>query len=216
MISYKQWAHTHRTKLVTGTHFSWDLCHFNTYDHYITKRQAAYQWRAKEILQKNEIIVLLDFTQNYSFIIQDAIQQSGTKPNLVAKIWPPSLVTICAWLPKLVAKVCSQFHHLVNAGLVRFSCRRLQLMVAHTCKLDTIWVVCISPVGNGSILLWLLLTYCAQWSFTSNGVWHFTKLIGADTLKNYFFPALEVNFLKKLPQLLVPQMFQSSWGITEP
>ena len=27
--------------------------------------------------------------------------QSGTKPDLVAKIWPPNLVTICAWLPKL-------------------------------------------------------------------------------------------------------------------
>ena len=61
--------------------------------------------------------VLLDFAQNHSLIIQDAIQKSGAKPNLVAKIWPPSLVTICAWLPKLVAKVSSQFHHLVNAGL---------------------------------------------------------------------------------------------------
>ena len=30
MTSYKQWAHTHRTKLITGTHFCWDLCHFNT------------------------------------------------------------------------------------------------------------------------------------------------------------------------------------------
>ena len=42
---------------------------------------------------------------------------------------------------------------------------------------------------------------CAQWSFISSGVWHFTKLTGAYTLKNYFFSALEVNFLKKLPQL---------------
>ena len=49
---------------------------------------------------------------------------------------------------------------------------------------DTIWVVYISPIGNGSIRLYLLLTHCAQWSFTSNGVWHFTKLIGAHTLKN--------------------------------
>ena len=45
------------------------------------------------------------------------IYQSGTKPNLVAKIWPPNLVTICAWLPKLVANVSSNFHHLVNTGL---------------------------------------------------------------------------------------------------
>ena len=43
--------------------------------------------------------------------------QSGTKPNLVAKIWPPNLVTICAWLPKLVANVSSNFHHSVYTGL---------------------------------------------------------------------------------------------------
>ena len=30
-------------------------------------------------------------------------KQSGTKPNLVAKIWPPTLVAIYALLPKLVA-----------------------------------------------------------------------------------------------------------------
>ena len=43
--------------------------------------------------------------------------QSGTKQNLVAKIWSPNLVTICPWLPKLVAIVHSKFHHLVNPGL---------------------------------------------------------------------------------------------------
>ena len=40
---------------------------------------------------------------------------------------------------------------------------------------------------------------------------HFTKLIWADTLKNQFVPALEVNILKKLPQLLALQIFQSSY-----
>ena len=44
-------------------------------------------------------------------------QQSGIKPNLVTKIWPPTLVTIYAWLQKLVANVSSKFHHLVNTGL---------------------------------------------------------------------------------------------------
>ena len=43
--------------------------------------------------------------------------QSGTKPNSVAKILPPNLVTIWPWLPKLVANVSSNFHHLVNTGL---------------------------------------------------------------------------------------------------
>ena len=55
----------------------------------------------------------------------------------------------------------------------------------------------------------MLLTYCAQCSFTSNGVWHFTELIGAQTLKNSFVPALEVNFLKKLPHLVDLQIFEA-------
>ena len=36
------------------------------------------------------------------------------------------------------------------------------------------------------------------------------KLIGGHTLKNWFVPALEVNFLKKLPQLVALKIFQSS------
>ena len=45
------------------------------------------------------------------------LQQSGTKPNLVAKIWLPTLVTICNRLPKLVANISSHIPHLVNTGL---------------------------------------------------------------------------------------------------
>ena len=43
--------------------------------------------------------------------------QSGTKPNLVAKIWLPTLVTICKGLPKLVANISFHIHHFVNTGL---------------------------------------------------------------------------------------------------
>ena len=90
----------------------------------------------------------------YSTIATAIFIQSGTKPNLVAKIWPPNLVTICAWLPKVVASVSSNFHHLVNTRLAVGSFFKwLPIMVAHTCKLDTIWVVYISPIGNGSIRL---------------------------------------------------------------
>ena len=45
------------------------------------------------------------------------IQESGTKPNLVAKILLPTSVTICNGLPKLVANISSHIHHLVNTGL---------------------------------------------------------------------------------------------------
>ena len=113
--------------------------------------------------------------------------QSGTKPNLVAKIWPPNLVTICTWLPKFVDNLSSKIHHLDNTGLAVGSFARwLPLMVAHTCKLDTIWVVYISPIWNGSIRLWLPLnTLCPvefyiQWCVALHQThwgWYFKKLI---------------------------------------
>ena len=43
--------------------------------------------------------------------------QSDTKPNSVAKIWVPTLVTICNGLPKLAVKISFHIHHLVNTGL---------------------------------------------------------------------------------------------------
>ena len=63
------------------------------------------------------------------------------------------------------------------------------------------------------------------------GVWNLTELIGAHSLKKvfvpaleanflqklphslekWFVPALEANFLKKLPQLVALQIFQSSY-----
>ena len=45
---------------------------------------------------------LLNYKQNITEICSLGSNQSGTKPNLVAKIWPPSSVTIFAWLPMLV------------------------------------------------------------------------------------------------------------------
>ena len=42
-------------------------------------------------------------------------------------------------------------------------------------------------------------------------MWHFTDLIGAYTLKKLFVPALEVTFLKKLPQLVALQIFQYTY-----
>ena len=100
----------------------------------------------------------------------------------------------------------------VNTGLAVGSLARwLPLMVTHTCKLDTIF--------SG--------LYLADWK------WLHPIIIDFDTLCpvefyiqwcvalhqthwgsyfiNLIFPALEVNFLKKLPQLVALQIFQSSY-----
>ena len=63
--------------------------------------------------------------------------QSGTKPNLVAKIWLPTLVTFGHRLPKLVANISSDFHHLVNTGLAVGSFAKwLPIKVANPSKID--------------------------------------------------------------------------------
>ena len=93
------------------------------------------------------------------------IEQSGTNPILVANIWLPTLVTIGNGLPKLVANISSHIHHLVNTGLAVGMATNIS---SHTCKLDTIWVVCYSPIANGSILLYLALnnTLCPEEFYT--------------------------------------------------
>ena len=45
-----------------------------TTHHYIAKNQSNYLKHLKETLKPNEAIITLDFADNYSFIIQDAIQ----------------------------------------------------------------------------------------------------------------------------------------------
>ena len=73
-------------------------------------------------------------------------------------------------LPKLVANISYQYHHLVNTVLTVGSLVKwLPIKVAHTCKLDTIWVVYCSVTRNGSIRLQSHLTHYALWNFTSNG-----------------------------------------------
>ena len=69
-------------------------------------------------------------------VLASAPEQSGTKPNLLKKIWPPTLLTICAGLPKLVANVSSGFHHLVNTGLTVGSfVKWLPIMVYGPCMI---------------------------------------------------------------------------------
>lgn len=81
IITYKQWMHTDRTALVSLQtsleEFIDTVC--NAVDslrqhHFITKSQASYLRSLKETLADDTAIILLDFAENYSFLVQDAIQ----------------------------------------------------------------------------------------------------------------------------------------------
>ena len=79
--NYKQWVATDHIALAciqstvdefiqTVTEMIYDLCHH----HFIKNSQASYLRDSKENLDNKTSIILMDFAENYSFIIQDTIQ----------------------------------------------------------------------------------------------------------------------------------------------
>ena len=45
-----------------------------TKHHYVAKKQAEFFKQLKENLQFGECVIVLDFGENYSFLVQDAVQ----------------------------------------------------------------------------------------------------------------------------------------------
>ena len=93
-VSYKQWVSTDRTTLVTLesavnefidilTDKISELCHY----HFMEEQQAAYLKEAKATLGNETCIILTDFAENYSFLVQDDYKASiGTinKPHFIS------------------------------------------------------------------------------------------------------------------------------------
>ena len=80
-IQYKQWVSTDRSTLETLSkptdefveHFGEKLDKLRRHD-FIAKQQSYYCTERKESLQDGEVIVTGDFSENYSFVLQDAAQ----------------------------------------------------------------------------------------------------------------------------------------------
>jgi hypothetical protein len=80
-IHYKQWLTTDRTTLEDHSksldEFIETLVHRTdqlTSHHYIAKHQSAFLSNLKQELKPGEAIIILDFAENYSFVVQDAAQ----------------------------------------------------------------------------------------------------------------------------------------------
>lgn len=80
-IEFKQWVHTDHetleTNVLTVENFIeklsskiWKL----TGHHFVAKHQSEYLKSLKTDLKETELIVLMDFAENYSFVVQDAAQ----------------------------------------------------------------------------------------------------------------------------------------------
>lgn len=81
VVKYKQWLHTNRTTLVDliapfcdFVSSVCDACEKLCSHHFIMKSQAQYLKETKATLNGETAVILLDFAENYSFVIQDAVQ----------------------------------------------------------------------------------------------------------------------------------------------
>lgn len=80
-ISYRQWVSTDRCKLVTilepfsefKEHFAMKLRDLKSH-HFIAKSQSQFLKDTKLNLPQNECVVIADFSENYTFVLQDEIQ----------------------------------------------------------------------------------------------------------------------------------------------
>ncbi|KAK3914359.1 Latrophilin Cirl [Frankliniella fusca] len=80
-IKYKQWTSTERCKLETLLKNSEEFVELFTDQlkellphHYVSKQQAKYYSTLKTNLKEGEVLVVCDFAENYTFIVQDSVQ----------------------------------------------------------------------------------------------------------------------------------------------
>ena len=80
-IKCKQWIYTDGTKLIdmqllVSEFIDMFLEKFDLLrrHHFIDNAQSAFFQLTKETLPPDTVIILLDFTENYSFLVQDAVQ----------------------------------------------------------------------------------------------------------------------------------------------
>ena len=81
VIKYKQWVSTDRSQLEDKEEFAddfiillSDMLYKLTEHHFIAKNQSQYLEGLKASLKPNEYIIILDFAENFSFVVQDAAQ----------------------------------------------------------------------------------------------------------------------------------------------
>ena len=93
-ISYSQWVSTDRTTIVQCTDTVQELIERIsakvddlTFHHYVKQQQSAYLSDLKKNLPSTEIIIQMDFAENYSFLVQDAAQSFHWN-NLQATVHP--------------------------------------------------------------------------------------------------------------------------------
>ncbi|KAK3924781.1 ARL14 effector protein [Frankliniella fusca] len=80
-VEFKQWTTTDRSKLITQVRDTEEFINdilealpALSIHSYISKQQAKFYQEKKNSLKPGEAVVVLDFSENYSFIVQDAVQ----------------------------------------------------------------------------------------------------------------------------------------------
>lgn len=132
-LSYKQWTSTDRSNLIDVVQNTEDFIEtlldklvVLKKHHYTAKAQALFLKEQKENLKDTECIVLADFAENYSFVVQDESQgfhwtksQATLHPFVVyfkenGKVIPKSLCVISDYLEHNTVVVHTFQKHLIN------------------------------------------------------------------------------------------------------
>ena len=81
VMKYKQWVNTDRSQLEDKEEFAdefitllSDMLYKLPEHHFIAKSQNQYLKDLKASLKPNECIIILEFAENFSFVVQDAAQ----------------------------------------------------------------------------------------------------------------------------------------------
>ena len=167
MLTFHQWGLS--KSILLGT-VSYEILKISGSQTYLENKYFTLQWHFFRTSRLTKFCICeIPASPNMWAFLVNIDKGSGLLPDSTKPLSKPILtnhqwgLVAFAWAvwyktkfgsQNLVANVSSQFQHLVNTGLaVRSLVKWLPVIVAHTCKLDTIWVVYISMIGNGSIRL---------------------------------------------------------------
>ena len=140
VIKYKQWVSTDRSQLEDKEEFADDfitllsemLCKLTEHP-FIAKNQNQYLKGLKASLKPNECIIILDFAENFSFVVQDAAQ---------AFHWNNTQATIHLFV----------VYHMSNNGDL---CHRAFACISDHMTHDTVAVVFVEKLLNDYVKLYL-------------------------------------------------------------
>ena len=120
------------------------------FHHFVCKAEAGTLHDLKDCLKNNECIVLLDFTENYSYIVQGAVHGVLLLANIKSKIISTASVTVCYQIILIITQMLFMF--------LLITCFRVWKFYYHKC-IVLLLVYCIFS-HQGIVYCHKCIVYC--------------------------------------------------------